>query len=299
MKNYNDIKLTGLIGSNSLGALAAFGLLKASRKISALAGMKLYWTMEHDWIAVMRTQEGIGRTELVENLINHMKAQTLDIFCWSDDVRVKPKDYRNKLDGYAKKATHYDRLDADYLTAFGSEIVSDGSKGLVKPTAFHMMSGQQKFLNAICKIANSLQSDSCQDDFEEALFGPWKYENKYHSFGWDSSAERLHAMRHISPTSESPRCVSAAVWLAIEALPLFPTAAIDGKLATTGFTMEKPTTLVWPIWTSPIGLDTLRTLLMTSDDESSLKKRGVAAIYRSVRSEFGQGYAILRPAIEI
>jgi hypothetical protein len=200
------------------------------------------------------------------------------------------------LEKYAQQATLRERLDADYFAAFGSEMITDGSKGLVKPTAFHMTSGQQKFLDAICSVANSLQSDTTKA-FEEALFGPWQYQDKIHSMGWDPSAERLHALRHIAPTREHARCECAAVWLAIEALPLYPTAASRGRLKTSGFVRtEKDSMLVWPIWTTPIGIDTLRSLIMTSD-EASLKKRGVATMYRSIRSEFGQGYAILRPAM--
>jgi hypothetical protein len=46
------------------------------------------------------------------------------------------------------------------FAAFGSEMITDGSKGLVKPTAFHMTSGQQKFLKMICSVADSLRSDA-------------------------------------------------------------------------------------------------------------------------------------------
>lgn len=294
----NDIRLTGLIGSNPLGALAAFGLLRVCSDIPALSNSRLYWTQEYDWIAVLRAPDGFGKGELLEKLAEQQKTLDFSAFNWSKDIRVAPDDYRAKLDAQAKGSTLCNRLNADYFAAFGSDIVSDGSKGLVKPTAFYMTSGQQKFLDAVCDIGNSLQSDSCKEAYEEALFGPWRYTDEYHSLGWDPAAERLHALRYLAPTREHARCVRAAVWLAVEALPLYPTAASDGRLATTGFVrQDRNTMLVWPIWTPPIGIDTLRSLIMTSD-ESSLKRRGVAAVYRSIRSKFGQGYAILRPAIE-
>jgi hypothetical protein len=99
----------------------------------------------------------------------------------------------------------------------------------------------------------------------------------------------------MAPTDEHARCECAAVWLAIEALPLYPTTASGGALKTLGFVKnDRDSKLVWPIWTPPIGIDTLRSLIMTSD-EASLEKRGVAIIYVSIRSEFGQSYATLRP----
>lgn len=296
----NDIRLTGLIGSNPLGALAAFGLLRICSEIHDLSTARLYWTQEYDWIAVLRVSEEIGKLELVEKLVAHQQVIKLDAFNWSNDIRVSPDEYRERLKSLAQKATLKDRRDADYFAAFGSEMISDRKReGLVKPTAFHMTSGQQKFLDEIRKLAESLKSDCCKIAFEEALFGPWQYKDKEHSLGWDPSAERLHALRYLPPTKDRRnRSVRAAIWLAIEALPLFPTAAVNGKLMTAGFTKIRPTNLCWPIWSPPIGLDTLRSLLNTSDNELSLKRRGVRAMYRSERSEFGKGYGILRPAIE-
>lgn len=286
---HNDIPLPGLIGSNPLGALAAFGLLRVCNDCAPLSGAQLYWTQKHDWIAVLRVSQEIDGEQLIELLAARQKDQPLDIFGFAEDIRVPAGEFRERLDEQARRATLNDRLWIDYFAAFGSEIVLDGSKHLVKPTAFYMVSGRQKFLDGVRKLGASMRSES-KKALEEALFGPWKYTDKFHSLGWDPSTERLHALRAKSPSAgKDAVCVRGAVWLAIEALPLFPTAAVHGKLATTGFAKDKVTMLVWPIWTTPIGLDTLKTLLMTSDDEASLYRRGVAAIYRSIRSESGQG----------
>ncbi|MGD0955013.1 MAG: hypothetical protein ABR985_21950 [Methanotrichaceae archaeon] len=295
----NDIRLTGLIGSNPLGALAAFGLLRVCSEIPELSEAKLYWTQEYDWTAVLRIPDGIGKPELLEKLVARQSERKLDTFNWAKDIRVKPGDYHKRLVILAEEATLNDRTDADYFTAFGSEMVVDGSKGLVKPTAMHMTSGQQKFLHGVCEIAESLKKNP-KSAYEEALFGPWRYNDAEHSLGWDSSMDRVSASHWIKPSDDKKnRSVRAATWLAIEALPLFPTAAMNGKLLTAGFT-TKPPTFTYPIWTDPIGIDTLKTLLgiCISEDERSLKRRGVAAIYHSLRLEFGKGYGILRPATE-
>ncbi len=294
---HNDIILSGLIGSNPLGALAAFGLLRVCSELPTLQNARLSWAWEHDWAAVLRTSEETGKDELIRMLADRQQNRSLDIFSWSDDIKVDPEEYHELLVRQAEQATTNNRLDADYFAAFGSDIVTARSTGEVKPTAFHMTAGRQKFLNSIQELGESLKTDAVKA-FEEAMFGPWQYADKYHSLYWDPSTERLHALRHLAPTKESPRCVRAAVWLAIEALPLFPTAATYGRLATTGFTSDRPRAFVWPIWKTFISLDTLRTLLMTSDDKASLEKRGVVALYRSTRSESDRGAAILRPAVE-
>jgi hypothetical protein len=294
---HNNIILSGLIGSNPLGALAAFGLLRVCSEIPALEGARLGWAWEHDWAAVLRTPEEIQKDELIELLTTRQQERSLDIFSWSGDIKMDPVEYHEQLTKQAEAATINNRLDADFFAAFGSDIVTARSTGEVKPTAFHMTAGRQKFLNSIQELGNSLKTDT-KKAFDEALFGPWKYADRYHSLYWDPSTERLHALRYLAPTKENPKCVRGAVWMAIEALPLFPTAAAYGRLATTGFTRERPMTFVWPIWKMPISLDTLRTLLMTSDDKASLERRGVAVLYRSTRSESDHGAAILRPAVE-
>lgn len=302
MNGERDLVLTGLIGSNTLGALAAFGLLRVCSDIPALTQTRLLWRAADDWMAVLIVPVDVDEGSFLEHLITYLRGRRLDMFEWSTDVRVPPEDYRTRLIQQAENASYSNRLNADYYAAFGSEMVTDGSKSLVKPTAFHMTSGRQKFLKNISELGRSLQGGGAES-VKEALFGPWMYEDEYHSLGWDPTTERMHALRHRAPTSENPRSVRAAVWFAVESLPLFPTAIAQRKLVTAGFTKrDGDTRLVWPIWTNPISLDTLKTLLVTSELVGGgeawelLGKRDVAAIYEAVRSEFGQGYAILRPA---
>jgi hypothetical protein len=162
-----------------------------------------------------------------------------------------------------------------------------------------MTSGQQKFLSSALELAETFQKDQ-PEKLHEALFGPWLYRDKQHALGWDPSAERMYALRHKAPTSEPAKSVSAAIRLALEALPLFSVfPSKNGRLATSGFVRNnRENVFHWPLWKSPIGLDTLKTLLSTSELENFevLARRGVVAVYASVRSEFGQGYGIFRPA---
>jgi hypothetical protein len=295
---YNDIILPGLIGRNPLGAMAAFGLLRVCSELSELEDARLHWTWEQDWRAVLRTPEDIGREELIGQLALRQKDRSFSVFNWSDDIKMGLEKYREQILPHVINATLRNRLSADYFAAYGSEIVPDQSKGNVKPTAWHMTAGRQKFLKLIGKDLGKSMSKKTADAYNEALFGPWKCEDNINSLGWDPSAKRLHALRHLAPTNDVFHCVRAAVWLAVEALPLYPTAAVSGRLQTTGFTATKPMKFVWPIWKPPISLDMLKTLIMTSDSRASLLKRGVTAIYRSERAESSKGAAFLRPSAE-
>jgi len=296
---HNDVLLPGLVGSNPLGAMAAFGLLRVCSEIPELAGARLHWTWDQDWRAVLRIPEAIGRKELIDHLVLRQKDRSLSVFNWSDDIKVNPDEYRERMLSHVINSSLYQRLDADFFAAYGSEIVKDKtSKGNVKPTALHMTEGQQKFLKLINKNLAESMSKKTAEAYSEALFGPWKREDNVNALGWDPAAKRLHALRHRSPSSDVFHCVRAAVWLSVEALPLYPTAVVSGRLQTTGFTAARPIMFSWPIWKPPICLDMLRTLVMTSDSTSSLLRRGVTAIYCSERVESSQGGAFLRPSTE-
>ena len=47
-----------------------------------------------------------------------------------------------------------------------------------------------------------LRSAIGPEDLREALGGPWRYESKLSSLGWDVSGEKLHAYRAIAPTRD-------------------------------------------------------------------------------------------------
>lgn len=318
MTQYSDISLNGLVGSHPLGTLAAFGLLRACSEIKELSGACLYWRMEDEWVAWIEapasSKEELRRS-LIEGLVAR-QAKRPEAAYFKGSIEPLPGEYRLALQAAAESSCSRLREAVDFYAAFGSEIVTfrkqSDKKDHIKPTAFCMTSGNQDFLSLVQELASSLchgnekkRGHDPEDAFEESLFGPWTYTDDQHHLGFDPSSERLYALRHKKPEKDRVnRSVRAAVWLAIESLPLFPTTASSyNRLMTTGFSrVDGRSVLTWPIWTKPIGLDTLRTLLTSTElvrgrqGWQSLARRGVSAVYRSVRSEFGQGYAILRPA---
>ncbi|MGH8587763.1 MAG: type I-G CRISPR-associated protein, Cas3-extension family [Gammaproteobacteria bacterium] len=313
MQSVKAIHLTGLIGSSPLGVLAAFGLMRVCSEIQKLNDVWLSWTRDDeesgnpldDWVAVLTVKKQITPETLIDLLVTRQQKRPTADFDWNTDIRSEPKEFERRLIEHAMNARFEDdeRTLADFFVAFGSETLTDKSKKkLVKPTAFHMTSGQQEFLKNLKELAESMRKNPV-GAFREALFGPWQYMDPFHSLGWDPTTERLYALRHRAPTKEAPCCVRAAVWLAYESLPLFPTARVGTRLRTTGFSRaDGEVRFTWPLWTRPIGLSTLRSLLGTEElykgraGWEALEHRGVTAAYQTIRSEFGQGYAIFRPA---
>ncbi|MEM0141720.1 MAG: hypothetical protein QXN66_06825 [Thermoplasmatales archaeon] len=309
----SSVRLTGITGSSPLGVLALYGILTLCQEIPDLEGAKVFWQQKtidgfflDEPIAEIVVPGEIDEETLVEKLANHIGEKKTEYFEWSDDfdVRVKPEIFRDMIISKLENSSYNNREWVDWLAAFGSEVIVDQSKKLVKPTLFYMTSGQQKFLKILSEISVSMKKGTIQA-LHEAIFGPWMYRDPFHSLGWDPSTERLYAYGEKAPTSERPSCVKGAVYLASESLPMFPTIALpNGKLATVGFSGQGKfnNKFFWPLWDSPITIDALKSLLSspelydTISGKSTLIRRGVFAVYAAERMEFGKGYFIFRPS---
>jgi hypothetical protein len=296
-----------------LGALAAFGLLRCCEEMEAVGPSRLYWVPGSDWVPVLVPPHSLSPDDLVAALAARQQGREKGAeLAWSDNIKTDPDDFRAEACRAAREAVAGQRGPADFMAAFGCEMAV-GVSGDVEPTAFYMTSGQQKFLKEARVLAGRVgggvslgrRKKGAEELFREALFGPWRYEDPQHSLGWDPSAERLHALRARSPTKEAPQGVAAAVWLAFEALPLFPCFLSGGSLTTRGFARQGrgPAVLSWPVWTEPASLAEVRSLLglealgrVPLPDE--VRARGIAAVFRSERYRVKtQGaYYILRPA---
>ncbi len=309
----SSIRLTGITGSSPLGVLALYGILRLCQEIPDLEGARVFWQQKttdgyflDEPLAEIVIPGEVDGAALVGILANHIKEKKSEYFEWSDDydVRVQQDVFRDMIIKYLANSGWKDRSWVDWLAAFGSEVIVDRSKKLVKPTLFYMTSGQQKFLKILSEISRSMKKGT-GEALREAIFGPWMYRDPFHSLGWDPSTERLYAYGEKAPTAEKASCVKGAVYLAAESLPIFPTIALPNrKLATIGFfgQGEYDYKFFWPLWYSPIGIDSLRSLLSSAElydtrsGKSSLIRRGVFAVYTAERTGFAKGYFIFRPS---
>jgi len=318
------IRLTGLTESRfPLSALAAFGLLRVCGDIHALASARLAWAPDPEWTAVLYVPEGRDAGDVVNELAAYAVRRHAALeFNFTDELkRLGPDGFREFAAATLDRALAGEdggRTSADFAAAYGALVPTMGGKRTgghtppaLRPTLFHMVAGQQRFPGSIRQLLQELDqasgrkvdpADERRRAIREALFGPWEYRDEQSSFGLDPSAERLHALRAIQPTREgAPRGVKAAVWLAIEALPLFPCYVAGGRFRVTGFDQEGKA-LYWPVWREPIPLDTLRSLLAMGvngrrEVVERLRDSGAVEVFRSAREPTtGHGYFTLRPA---
>lgn len=313
-----ELALPGLSGDHPLGFLASVGLLRCCEELEAFRGARLRWCRGTSWQPILRHDHPVTAGELVSALAARQQGRADGReFNWSTDIKSPPPVYQNALREAGELLSRGDRRYADFLAAFTAEVSTD-DKGQMEPTAFYMTSGRQEFLKEARTLARELARGitlnrlrkSSEEMFREALFGPWKYEDPQHSLGWDPSTERLHALRAKSPTKEESNGVMAAIWLGVEALPMFPCSYSEGELITTGFFTSKQlqrrkvTYFTWGLWEEPLPLDTVRSVLSLEElagdmsQARELTQRGIVAVYRCERYKVKAkgSYYLFRPA---
>lgn len=315
------IELNGLCGSSPIGAMAAFGLLRVCSQIRELGAVALGWKQVSDWHPVLVVSDGASSaTDVARLLTNHLRGRFQAPFLtWQDDIKVAPDILRTKLSDVRQSANKQSNEVAAFFAAFGSEFITARSTPDVKPTAFHMTAGQQKFLKSARELAESINparrisrgqtaahvQAEIESAFTEALAGPWRYQDTQHALGWDPATEALGALSSTAPSKAGPVCVRAAVWLAFEALPLFPCVPSGRKLETRCFALidRESESFTWPIWESAISLTNLQSLLamnVLNQNEPlprELASRGIKTVYRSKCFRDSNGRGTLRHAV--
>jgi hypothetical protein len=246
------------------------------------------------------------------DLLESSLARTTDdrAFARWDNLNVAPEEYRTYATDASRHASVADRRWADFAAAFACEATttSDAKHPRVQDTALRTMSGagHQDFLGSMRNIVQDVR----REHIRKALFDPWVYDDpmiEQHTLRWDPADDVRHALRWRDPSGDPFRRAKGAVWganrLAIEALPLLPTAPVGARLETTGFTGSgrRDTFWSWPIWDRLIDLNVCRSLLALEGlvderpDVRGLRARGVAAVYRAQRITEGK-YRNLTPA---
>jgi hypothetical protein len=288
-------ELTGLKAHHPLGFLAACGLLRCLTESTSFGRSKLRWKTVggEDSYAVVHSERALDIDPLTEMLTRWSEQQRTSLaLTWSTKV-----DSRDAYRGTARTALQQlfdagSRDAADMLAALASDLVGEGKT--LRSTSLDLTSGNQRLLQSLRTLAGHAETTSGKPSpltkaaVEEALIGPWRYQDHHHSLGWDPQVQRLHALRGKLPEKDKEnRSVRGAVFLASQALPLFPCFAVGGRLRTTGFHRhDEDDWFAWPIWSEPISLDTLRSLL-AHPFSSDLRERGVEIVYRCRRAHTG------------
>ncbi len=271
-----SVTLSALDGSNPLGFLAALGTL---RLLSAEEpALKMRWIREGAWHPEL---VGIDDVEPIPARLVALAKLNLPLTNFDSlgkNITVDPACFSGFVDQAFRAAMKGNRTLADFAAAFGSEVLPD-DKGRIQYTdlCFITGSGHQHFLGTMKGLCEAVSDEHIRD----ALFGDWK-KLKGLSMRWDPSDAAEYAFRWGDPSAEGASSVWGANLLAIHGLPLFPTQPASKGLRTTGFREVYPfPEFTWPIWTHPISLDSVRTLLTLPELHDGITK----LIMKSCRQE--------------
>jgi hypothetical protein len=259
----HPLRLNGLNGSNPLAFLATLGAFRSFVEACPEKEVRLSWAPSgNSWSAMLHSPEPLIEDEMVTLLHRHLATHAdHPAFTVADNLKMPADQFR----AYASAAVDawMDASDVawvEFAAAFGSDGVTDDDR-MIEDTAFRTMSGagHQHFL----KFINELARNTSAEQLREAIFGPWRYQDVGFSMRWDPEDDRRYALRWFNPSGDAARTVRGANRLAIEGLRLFPTVPTSSHLATTAFSGRKAnnTFWTWPIWETPISLDTCRSLL--------------------------------------
>jgi hypothetical protein len=241
------LELPALQGHTPIGFMAGIGLLQIAPK-----GTKLSWNRQTQSAEIHGVERGALLTHLVQHMKGRAAAPELQL---ADDVR-----------GFSveKFRAHYEMAEeplASWMRAWWRE---DGKGGNTTPTNLCLTGGPQRMIKMARELATHLEPSKKKgaekfvaDKFEEALFGPWRYEDNFASWGWDPATFRLGAVTSSKPSEMNKEGVAGAYWLAWESQPLFP--CLHGE-STLGFNARQRV-WTWATWGEPLDLHAATALM--------------------------------------
>ena len=296
--------LAGLDGSNPLGFLAAVGTLRTVAQMDPTTDPRMRWTATRGaWTPVLSGTTADSAEALIELLAPALSRCSTPEFEFAQDLNVSSETFLAVAAQAQREAAVQERRYADFAASFGCEITRTGDGKHIRDTAFRTMSGagHQHFLGSM----NDLVASTDKSHLRRSLFERWDYADDKLGLRWDPEEDRRYALRWNNPSSDIVRTMRGANRLAVEALPLLPTAPRNRQLDTTGFSIEdRAVLLTWPIWKTALGVDVVRSLLALSAIQKPAPNRltlsavGIVEVYRSQRITVGKyrNFSRARPA---
>jgi hypothetical protein len=294
------LALVGLDGANPLAFLAALGTLRSLTLAWPQRRVRMSWRSTGGWRPQLHLTPHSEPSEVIAILDQFLSASG-DHPAWSlgPDLSVTPEQFRSyAAQAVAQALQTHDRSWADFAAAFGCESTRN-ENGTIQDTALRTMSGagHQHFVGFMVNIARRTKAEH----LEKTLFQQWRYDDPLdtQNLRWDPADDVRRALRWRDPSGDPERRrrggMLGANRLAIEGLPLLPTIPVGAMLRTTGFTGRgsSGTYWSWPLWSCPLALDVVRTLLalpeiQTDRESQALRKRGVSQVIRSRRLTVGK-----------
>ena len=254
MTDLQGTVLRGLPGDNPLGFLAALGAQVALEHQGL--DYRLHWTdspIPHPVVSPSLDLDAIAMATLAVAR-EWLAGPALD-----EAINPKLKLQPPKIREYLSRAR-----EAEASGALGMRLLAENSLdngGIAKPSDLYFTAGNQEFVSK----ARSILSDVSEQALIADMHEPWRYTAAGdYSLMWDVTDDRLHAHSAADPTSNLNRKFTnlGAEALAVMGLSRFPCFASSDRTLTQGCSGRwKRGLFVWPLWTVPATVRSVRSLL--------------------------------------
>lgn len=292
---WREFALNGLDGGNPLGFLAAVGVLHSVSAMEPAGDWRMRWQQDTGpWHPILAGNTALGQAQLPHRLADYLRDTDNDALAIGKNLTISPDVFRECAQKAQSIADYADRRRADFIASFGCENTTDPKGRVIQDTALRTMAGagHQHFLDTMLQTVK--QTDS--EHLRRSLFQSWEREDHRLGLRWDPDEGRRYALRWREPSSEPSTTERGANRLAIEALPLLPTAISDAGLETTGFRQARGRGIYfsWPLWTCSVNIFTVASILRLDELQQNaprlerLTPLGIVAVYRSRRVTEGK-----------
>lgn len=306
MPRVNRIVLDGIDGSTPLGFMASLGLLRIVHRKSPSA--RIGFTSDGSFRAFL---EGFERSDddVAGIVAKDAEAAEGDRAPWRfryiksatkrkgpqevADLKPPPEEFRKFLATAVEEWLKGEEEAAGYAAAYATDVAVDGN-GNTKPTAFHFTAANQTFLGTVEAIRASVTAEWAK----RSLFVGHS-ERPGPNLRWNPAAERNRALMASDPSNDSTRVDAPLEWLAFRGLPLLPSFPRGSRIITTGVVGRAgETRFIWPLWSVPASLQTIRSVLHVdwAGDVQERRARGIFAICTSTIRRTSQGFGNFGPS---
>jgi len=297
---------TGLDGSNPLAFLALLGAGLMTQCFCP--GVRISWVQaEGAWRPQLHGFDG-NAGGFLTSLHGTLAATSSKPFEIDKKLPYSREALRAAMNQGQLEAVPENRRAVDLLAGFGSDAYAD-KNGVFADTALRMVRSGDSVGQGLPAYALAIRQGVTIEQLHAALFSVWRYEDDGFSLRWDPVEDQRYALRWYDPSSQSNKKTSlqtmrGANVLALESLALLPVQPQTHGVATTAFAHleRRRDFFTWPIWDAPITLDTIRSLLASSDlvektpNRNALHARGIVEVYRCERIAPNKYYKNFTPA---
>jgi hypothetical protein len=308
-KMTNELILKGIDGANPLGFLAALGAVATARIFCPL--ISVGWRKEYgSWRPFFMGYES-NETAFSEAMAGALSGTSAEPFKIEKKFPFSKRRFGEALKEFQSKALPRDRRNVDLLGAFGSEVCAEKDGEIFQDTFFRMVRSGDSAGQGLPFYAISIRNSTGAAELRRTLFETWDYKDKGFSLRWNPLEDQRYALRWHDPSKNkdkyAPGTMNGANALALEALSLFPSVALQTGLATTGFSKSKQRRIyfTWPIWEAAVSVETVRSLLALQElhkenpPRKELQARGIVEVYRCERIAPNQYYRNFSSAVPV